>query len=95
MTLRPFISGGEIGRVALSSVWDSWISIDMTFTIGNSGSSRFVVRRNGSTLTDASRSGIDLFLAQSIRPKWGIYRSLADSGQLRNTFLQIRNLRSY
>jgi hypothetical protein len=95
MTLRPFLSGGEIGRVALSSVWNSWIQIDMTFKIGNSGSGRFVVKKNGSTLTDASRSGIDLWLSESIRPKWGIYRSLDDSAQLRDTYLQLRNLKGY
>jgi chitin-binding protein len=95
MTLRPFLSGGEIGRVALSSVWNSWIQIDMTFKIGNSGSGRFVVKKNGSTLTDASRSGIDLWLSESIRPKWGIYRSLDDSAQLKDTYLQLRNLKAY
>ena len=95
LTLRPFVSGGEIGRVNLSSVWNSWIQVDMTFRIGNSGSGRLVVKKNGSTLTDASRSGIDLWLSESIRPKWGIYRSLDDSGQLQNTYLQLRNLRGY
>ncbi|GAA0798463.1 hypothetical protein [Spirilliplanes yamanashiensis] len=95
MTLRPFTSGGEIGRVPLSSVWGSWISVDMTFRIGDNGSGRFRVTKNGAVLTDASRSGIDLWLGESIRPKWGIYRSLSDSAQLRDTYLQLRNLRSY
>jgi hypothetical protein len=95
LTLRPFISGGEIGRVPLSAAWNSWIQMDMTFKIGNSGSGRLVVKKNGATLTDANRSNIDLWLSESIRPKWGIYRSLDDSAQLRDTYLQIRNLRAY
>lgn len=40
------------------------------------------------------RSGIDLWLSESIRPEWGIHRSLDDSGRLKDTYLQIRNLKA-
>jgi hypothetical protein len=95
LTLRPFASGGEIGKVPLSQVWNKWISIDMTFRIGDKGAATFVCKSGGATLANASRSGIDLWLGDRIRPKWGIYRSLQDKGQLHDCYLQLRNLRGY
>ncbi|MGC9668103.1 hypothetical protein ACNTMW_16295 [Planosporangium sp. 12N6] len=95
LTLRPFVSGGEIGRVPLSAAWNRWISIEMTFLIGDKGTAHFVCTEGGRTLADDSRSGIDLWLGDRIRPKWGIYRSLDDSKQLHDCYLLLRNMRGY
>jgi chitin-binding protein len=67
----------------------------MTFKIGDKGSATFVCKDGGTTLANASRSGIDLWLGDRIRPKWGIYRSLSDKAQLHDCYLQLRNLRGY
>jgi len=43
-----------------------------------------------------SKTGVDTFLADRVRPKWGIYRSLGDtSGSLRDCRLLLTNLRGY
>jgi chitin-binding protein len=45
---------------------------------------------------DKSRTGVDTFLADRVRPKWGIYRSLGDtSGSLQDTYLLLTDLRGY
>ena len=50
----------------------------------------------GKTVLDASKTNVDLFLADRVRPKWGIYRSLGDkSGSLRDCFLLLDNMRAY
>nr|BFE69961.1 hypothetical protein GCM10020092_032620 [Actinoplanes digitatis] len=95
LTWRPFASGGELGNVPLEQIWNRWATIDMTFTVGDEGSARFICREGGRTLADATRDGIDLWLGDRLRPKWGIYRSLGDPGQLHNTYLLQRNLRAY
>jgi hypothetical protein len=95
LTLRPFVSGGELGNVPLSKIWDRWVSIDMTFKIGDKGAATFVVKDGATTLANATKGGIDLWLGDRIRPKWGIYRSISDKGQLHDTYLQMRNMRGY
>jgi hypothetical protein len=96
IALRAFESGGDIGSAALAPLRNKWISIDMTFRIGNSGSGRFIVRDGDQVVVDKSRSGIDIWLGDRIRPKWGIYRSIGSaSTDIIDTYLLIRNMRAY
>ena len=47
-------------------------------------------------MVNASRSGFDTWLGgDQAHPKWGIYRSLGDSGQLQDTYLLLRNMKAY
>ncbi|WP_222853704.1 hypothetical protein [Fodinicola acaciae] len=47
-------------------------------------------------MVDASKTGVDTFLEDRVRPKWGIYRSLGDtSGSLQNCYLLLTNMRGY
>ncbi len=94
IAFRGFESGVVVGRIPLAPLKNHWFTVDMTFRIADSGHARFIVRDGGQTLLDAQR-GIDIWLGDRIRPKWGIYRSLSDSGQLQNTYLLIRNLKGY
>jgi hypothetical protein len=87
-----------VGRVDLDPLHDKWIDIEYEMKIGNgsAGSVRWAVRSGGTTVVDAKKTGVDTFLADRVRPKWGIYRSLGDtSGSLRDCYLLIRNLRGY
>jgi hypothetical protein len=95
LTWRPFASGGELGRVSLTDIWNKWATIDMTFTVGDRGQARFTCTAGGKTLANASRNNIDLWLGDRLRPKWGIYRSLGDRGQLHDTYMLLRNMRGY
>jgi hypothetical protein len=63
---------------------------------GSAGSVRWILKSGGSTVIDASKTGVDTFLADRVRPKWGIYRSLGDtSGSLQDTYLLLTRLRGY
>jgi chitin-binding protein len=87
-----------VGRTALAPLHNSWVDVDFQVKVGNgsAGSVRWVLKKGATTLIDVSRSGVDTFLADRLRPKWGIYRSLGDtSGSLQNCHLLLRNMKGY
>lgn len=87
-----------VGRTNLTPLHNKWIDIDYELRIGDgsSGGVRWVVRDGATTVVDATRTGVDTFLGDRVRPKWGIYRSLGDtSGSLQDCHLLLADLRSY
>ena len=58
-----------------------WTDVDFQIKVGNgsAGTVRWILKSGGSTVIDASKTGVDTFLADRVRPKWGIYRSLGDT----------------
>ncbi len=94
IALRGFVSGVIVGRAPLAPLRNHWINIDMTFLVADKGQARFIVRDDGKTVVDAQK-GVDIWASTRIRPKWGIYRSIKDKAQLRDTYLLIRNFQAY
>ncbi|WP_436763702.1 carbohydrate-binding protein [Streptosporangium sp. V21-05] len=99
-TIEHKIFAGDIlvGRTDLEPLQDKWVDVEYEIKIGNgtAGSVRWVLRSGGTTVIDATKTGVDTFLADRVRPKWGIYRSLGDtSGSLQNTYMLLRNMRGY
>ncbi|WP_030560905.1 hypothetical protein [Streptomyces aureocirculatus] len=99
-TIELKVFGGDIlvGRTDLEPLHDTWTDVDFRIKIGDgsSGSVRWILKSGGATVVDKSRTGVDTFLADRVRPKWGIYRSLGDtSGSLKNTYLLLTALRGY
>jgi hypothetical protein len=87
-----------IGRTSLDPLHDSWVDVDFQLKIGNgtAGSVHWILAKAGTTLIDATKTGVDTFLADRVRPKWGIYRSLGDtSGSLQNCYLLLTGMRGY
>ncbi|CCK24775.1 hypothetical protein BN159_0396 [Streptomyces davaonensis JCM 4913] len=99
-TIEHKVIDGDVlvGRTNLEPLQNKWIDIEYEMKIGDgtAGSVRWVVKSAGTTIVDATKTGVDTFLADRVRPKWGIYRSLGDtSGSLRDTYLLLRNMRAY
>ncbi|MBM7784187.1 hypothetical protein [Tenggerimyces flavus] len=87
-----------VGRTDLEPLQNKWIDIEYELKVGTgtAGSVRWVIRNGSSTVLDVTKTGVDTFLADRVRPKWGIYRSLGDtSGSLQSTYLLLRNLKAY
>jgi hypothetical protein len=87
-----------VGAVDLTPLQNHWIDIDFQVHIGDApdGWIRWIVRDGATTVIDTTMTGLDTWLFDRVRPKWGIYRSLGDtSGSLQDTYLLIRNLRAY
>jgi len=87
-----------IGRTNLEPLQNKWTDVDFQIKVGNgsAGSVRWILKNGSTTIIDKSKSGVDTFLADRVRPKWGIYRSLGDtSGSLQDCYLLLTNLRGY
>lgn len=87
-----------VGRTDLEPLHNKWIDVDFQIKVGNgsAGSVRWILRNGSTTVIDKSKTGVDTFLADRVRPKWGIYRSLGDtSGSLQDCYLLLTNLRGY
>lgn len=85
-----------VGSTSLTPLQNKWIDIDYELKIGSSGGVRWVLRDGATTVVDATKTGVNTFLGDRVRPKWGIYRSLGDtSGSLQGCHLLLGNLRSY
>ncbi|MFF0089712.1 Tat pathway signal sequence domain protein [Streptomyces canus] len=96
--LKLFEDDILVGRTSLDPLHDRWTDVDFQIKVGNgsAGSVRWILKSGGSTVIDASKTGVDTFLADRVRPKWGIYRSLGDtSGSLQDTYLLLTKLRGY
>lgn len=96
--LKIFDANLEIGVVDLEPLQNRWFSTQIDVTIGDKpkGAVRWVVRDGSKTVLDTKKTGVDTWLDDRVRPKWGIYRSLKDSsGSLQDCYLLIRNLRAY
>ena len=96
--VKVFESDTLVGEIDLASLQNKWIDTDLEIKIGDgtSGSVRWVVRNGSTTVIDTKKTGVDLWLGDRVRPKWGIYRSLGDtSGSLQDCYLLLHNMRGY
>lgn len=90
-----------IGNTDLSPLRNKWITVELTFKIGSSGTGRFLVRNGtGSSapvVVNSSRSGLKIpDQGDYVRSKWGIYRSVESaSSDVIDTHLFIRNYQAY
>ncbi|GAA2422778.1 hypothetical protein GCM10010433_23270 [Streptomyces pulveraceus] len=96
--LKLAVADVLVGRTDLAPLHDKWIDVDFRITIGDgtSGAVRWILKDGATTVIDKSAAGVDTLLADRVRPKWGIYRSLGDtSGSLRDTHLLLTRMRGY
>jgi len=99
LVMRSLNGGTNFNPINLSPLRGHWIEVELEYGIGFGGYARMAVRDGGTTVTDKTMTGVDMWINEGTsgryaRPKWGIYRSLESSG-LKDTYLEIRNLRAY
>ena len=95
--MRLFGAGqAKLGSTPLAPLRNRWIDVEIEIKVADSGRLRFSLKDGATTVVTASRSGFDTWLGgDQAHPKWGIYRSLGDSGQLQDTYLLLRNMKAY
>ncbi|MFK7887828.1 MAG: chondroitinase-B domain-containing protein [Gammaproteobacteria bacterium] len=78
-----------LDRVDWSAVTGEWVEVYCRATFSDQGSLRLIAQRmsDQEILFDVNETALDMWRGDSadhfVRPKWGIYRSLLDSGNLR------------
>jgi hypothetical protein len=85
------LHGVHVADTPLAPLQDHWIHTEFEYGIGNSGHVRWTLTDGTRTVVDATKTNVDMFLAQRVRPKWGIYRSLSDHANLRDCYMLTRN----
>ena len=96
--VKVFGSDTLVGSADLAPLQNHWLDIELEVRIGDApdGSVRWRLSAGGATLVDARRDGVDTWLADRVRPKWGIYRSINDtSGSLHDCYLLLTRMRAY
>jgi len=95
--LKATSRNGMVGSTNLAPLQNTWIDTEVEFTSDDAprGRIRWVLKRGGTTVLDVQKSGIDTWLGDRVRPKWGIYRSLNDAGAIQDTHLLLTNLKAY
>ncbi len=96
--LHVFSGDVIVGRTDLAPLQNKWIDVEFEMTVGDGtkGAVRWALHDGATTVIDVTRSGLDTFIDDRVRPKWGIYRSLGDtSGSLQDTYLLLTNMRAY
>jgi hypothetical protein len=96
--VKIFDSGIVIGSTNLAPLQNRWLTTSLVFMIGDppNGMVAWTLSAGGSTVVNGSRTGVDTWLQDRVRPKWGIYRSVLDtSGSLQDCFLLLSNMRAY
>jgi hypothetical protein len=90
------VDGSTVGSTNLTPLQNKWIDMSLELTIGDkpAGKVRFTVKDGTKTVVDATRSNVDTWVEDRVRPKWGIYRSLSDKGQIQDTYLLLRAMRA-
>ncbi|MFE1949649.1 Tat pathway signal sequence domain protein [Streptomyces sp. NPDC059524] len=92
------ISGTLVGRTSLDPLHDTWTKVDFRIKVGDgtSGTVRWILSDGTNAIIDKSLTGVDTFLDDRVRPKWGIYRSLGDtSGSLQDTYIRFKDFLGY
>ncbi|MEL7448907.1 MAG: chondroitinase-B domain-containing protein [Pseudomonadota bacterium] len=78
-----------LGRIDWSEVTGEWVEVYCRATFSDQGSLRLIAGRlsDQQILFDVTENNVDMWRGDSadhfVRPKWGIYRSLLDAGNLR------------
>jgi hypothetical protein len=96
--LRVMTSNTVIGAADLEPLQNHWVGVTFYIHIGHApdGWVRWAIQDGATSVVDTTATGMDTWLFDRVRPKWGIYRSLGDkSGSLHDTYMLIRDVRAY
>lgn len=96
--MRMYADGAaKVGTTNLAPLKNKWIDVEIEIKVadGAAGRLRYALKDGPTTVVDASRSGDTWISGNQAHPKWGIYRSLNDPGQLADTYLLLRDMRAY
>jgi hypothetical protein len=98
--VKVFTDGVVVASTDLAPLHNKWLSSSLTFTIGNApaGVVSWTLSAGGAQIVSGTKTGVDTWLQERVRPKWGIYRSVTGfvpAYPLANCSMLISNMRAY
>jgi hypothetical protein len=85
-----------LGSTNLKPLHDKWIDVELEYYVDDlHGSAKWTIISDNKTVVHGEKENVKTFFHETVRPKWGIYRSLSDSKQLLDTYLLITKMRAY
>jgi hypothetical protein len=95
--LKSNLGNVLVGSVPLTGLQDTWLdtSVEVTTNDAPNGRLRWTLNHGPKKLIDAEKAGLDMWLGERTRPKWGIYRSLGDKSAIQNTYLLLKDMKAY
>jgi chitin-binding protein len=85
-----------LGSTNLKPLHDKWIDVELEYYVDDlHGSAKWTIISDNKTVVHVEKENAKTFFHETVRPKWGIYRSLSDSKQLLDTYLLITKMRAY
>jgi chitin-binding protein len=97
IALKAWVSNVDVATTDLAPLRGHWIDTEVTVTAGagTAGKLHWKLVDGGKTIVDAEKDGVNLWLGDRLRPKWGIYRSVKDTADILDTYLLLRNMKAY
>lgn len=97
IALKAWVSNVDVATTDLAPLRGHWIDTEVTVTAGagTAGKLHWKLVNNGKVVVDAEKDGVNLWLGDRLRPKWGIYRSVQDTADILDTYLLLKNMKAY
>lgn len=86
----------RLGSAPLKPLHDRWTDVELVYHVHDvHGSANLTLITDKKVVFNGNVENVNLSFGDSIRPKWGIYRSLDDKKQIISTYLLITKMKAY
>jgi hypothetical protein len=94
MDFMLWLGGGSVAPVDASGLHDKWITADLTIKLAPAGNVHWVLKDGAKIVVDKQQGGVTWPAdGKRLRPKWGIYRGVADG--VVSTYLMLADLKAW
>ena len=97
-TIEAQVTTGSnhLGDTPLEPLHDKWIDVELEYHVDDTkGSANWTISSDSKSVVHGTKSNVKTFFTDSVRPKWGIYRSLNDEKEIIECYLLLTKMRAY
>jgi len=85
-----------IGSTDLKPLREKWIDVVLEYYLDEvRGRVNLTIISNNKTVLHGEKNNLNTFYPETVRPKWGLYRSLSDTKQIIDTYILFTKFRAY
>jgi hypothetical protein len=97
-TIEAQVTTGSnnLGHTDLKPLQDKWTDVELEYYVHESkGYANLTLSSGGKVVFNGEKKDVKTFFTDTVRPKWGIYRSLNDAEYLSNSHMLLTKMRGY